>query len=528
MSEYYGRLKESLLDANTVSVTWELVPGRGAHEKAQEQLLLSAEKAAKGGKVHALTITDNPGGHPAISSELLAIEVAKLGIEPLTHFSCKDKNRNELEALLHGLEREGVHNLLIMTGDYTYTGYMGRPKPVFDVDATHLLNLITHMNNGLVIPTRTGAKTLAPAHFFAGGCVSPFKALESEVMTQYYKLEKKLVAGAEFIVSQLGYDARKCHELLLMMRRLGYGHIPLVGNVYVLSLPTARLMNQNRIPGCVVTDRLLAQIAEESAAPDKGKGKRIERAAKMYALLKGMGYAGVHIGGHGLKHEDVVTITEMGEQLTANWRDFIHEFDFPQPDGWYYFEKDPQTGLNTETPVDRSNQRPSKALGFVGFRMLHHTIFDPKGFLFSPMRAFCGAIDGTRWEEPFNRLEHLAKVVTNECRGCGDCAIFDLAYLCPMSQCPKSQRNGPCGGSYDGWCEVYPGKRQCVYVRAYDRLKSYAEEDTLGAYTVPPADANLSQTSSWVNFFMGRDHTAKRLGIQPPSKKKAPRNKPKA
>jgi methylenetetrahydrofolate reductase (NADPH) len=134
------------------------------------------------------------------------------------------------------------------------------------------------------------------------------------------------------------------------------------------------------------------------------------------------------------------------------------------------------------------------------------------------MSGVARAIDGSRLEHLFTRLEHIGKQVTNECLHCGDCALFDVAYLCPMSQCPKGQRNGPCGGSYEGWCEVYPDERQCVYVRAYDRLKHYGEEAEIGERQAPPADWELWRTSSWLNYYMGRDHTAKRLGIGPKEK----------
>ena len=519
MSEYLSKYQESVVDEDTFSVTWELVPGRGAFEKDQEVLIAAAEEAAKGGKVHALTITDNPSGNPAVSAEMLGVEVSRLGIEPLVHFTCKDKNRNQLEALLHGLERASVRNLLVMTGDYTQSGYKGRSKPVFDLDATQLLGLITELNQGLEVPVRRGTKALKPSHFFAGAAISPFKGLESELMGQYYKLQKKLQAGAQFIVTQLGYDARKFHEVVLMMKRLGSADVPLVGNVYVLSRGPARLMNRNGLPGCVVTDELLSVVTEESKAKDRGKAKRLERAAKMYAFMKGMGFAGVHIGGYALRYRDVELIIERGEELAPNWMDVIPEFDFPQPNGWYYFEKDAETGLNTENPVDRTKNPAPWSLNYKMFRILHNSMFQEKGFLFKPMRALSAAIDGTALEGPFTRLEHLGKELTNECMHCGDCGLGDVTYLCPMSQCPKGQRNGPCGGSFEGWCEVYPGEKQCIYVRAYTRLKHYGEEDSLVAYQVPPVDHDLLYTSSWLNFYMGRDHTAKRLGIEPPEKK---------
>jgi methylenetetrahydrofolate reductase (NADPH) len=138
------------------------------------------------------------------------------------------------------------------------------------------------------------------------------------------------------------------------------------------------------------------------------------------------------------------------------------------------------------------------------------------------MRALARSVDGSSLEHAFTRLEHLTKVVTNECLHCGDCALFDAAYLCVTSQCPKGQRNGPCGGSFEGWCEVYPGEKECIYVRAYRRLKSHGQEDSLAAYYVPPADYDLRWTSSWLNYYMGRDHTAQRLGIKPPGMDESP------
>lgn len=511
-----NRFKESLLDKETFSVTWELVPGRGAREKAQESAILAAEQAAKGGKVHALTITDNPGGNPAMLADYLGMEILKLGIEPLVHFTCKDKNRNQMESQLYALDRAEVRNLLVMTGDYTVSGFHGRPKPVFDLDPTHALELIGEMNKGLEIPGLKGSTFHQPSEFFAGAAVSPFKAAEAEQMVQYFKLKKKIAAGAQFVVTQLGYDIRKFHEVLQFMK-LNNLDVPLVGNIYILPYGAAKVMNQNQLPGCVVTDKLLAELDQERTAEDKGVGARLLRAAKMYALMKGLGFAGVHIGGHNIKYEQVEYIIDKGEELFPNWQDLIREFDYPMPGGFYYYEKDEQTGLNTEIPVKR-NELPlddKVGLSYASMRGLHALLFTPDQGLFGMMQKIYTAREGKR----SHGLEHITKVITNDCKDCGDCAILDLAYLCPMSQCPKNQRNGACGGSRDGWCEVYPNERKCVWVRAYARLKKYGEESQLEAYRIPPANWDLYQTSSWSNYYLGKDHSAPLLGIKKPEKK---------
>jgi methylenetetrahydrofolate reductase (NADPH) len=520
----FGRYEFSLHDANTFSVTWELVPGRGAFEKAQFDVIDAATKAAASGRIHALAITDNPGGNPAISAEMLGAEIRRLGIEPLVHLTCKDKNRNQLESMLYGLQRANVRNLLVMSGDYPKAGYGGAPKPVFDLDPITLLGLISELNKGNEVPKPGVKKPLKTTRFFAGVAASPFKALEAEQMGQYYKLRKKLTAGTSFVVSQLGFDARKIQELIQVVKLLGFGNIPVVGNVYLLPLGAAKLMNSNGLPGCVVPDKLLRNVQAEAAGPDKGRAKRIERAAKLYALLKGMGYAGAHIGGLGMTVADLLEVIERGEELSPRWPDFVHEFNYPMENGWYYFERDEKTGLNTMTPVSRE-ALSSAGIAYSTFRMLHHLAFTREGALFGPMRALARMVDGSALESAYTKCEQIIKGLTNDCRHCGDCAMLDLAYLCPISQCPKNQRNGPCGGSFEGWCEAYPNQHKCVYVLAYERLKVHGEDQSLGEDLVPPLNYDLNETSSWINFYLGRDHSAPKLKIETVPRKKNTKKK---
>jgi len=509
-----NRFKQSLLDPNVLSVTLEVVPGRGAREKSQETAIALAEQAAKGGRIHAITITDNPGGNPAILADQLGMDILKQGIEPLVHLTCKDKNRNQLESQLYSMDRAGIRNLLVMTGDYPVSGFQGRPKPVFDIDPTHVLQLIGEMNQGLEYPGIKGTIKHGASDFFSGAAVSPFKGAEAEQMVQYFKLKKKVACGAQFIVTQLGYDARKMHEVLQFMR-LNNLNVPLVGNIYLLPYGAGKLMNANQVPGCVVTDKLLADLEREKGAEDKGVGARLLRAAKMYAMMKGMGFAGVHIGGHGIKYEQVEYILDKGEELAANWMDYVKEFDYPMPNGFYYYQKDEKTGLNTETPTNRQGRPLDAPVDFVYrlSRVVHKLIFEPNHNLYGMMAGISKAADGTGAEKPYHAIEHLAKVMIYDCKDCGDCGLTDVAYSCPMSQCPKNQRNGACGGSFNGWCEVFPNKKKCIYVKAYARLKNFNQEMELDSYHVTPCNWDLYQTSSWINFYLGRDHSAARLNI---------------
>jgi len=49
---------------------------------------------------------------------------------------------------------------------------------------------------------------------------------------------------------------------------------------------------------------------------------------------------------------------------------------------------------------------------------------------------------------------------------CGNCVLSSTGMACPMN-CPKTLRNGPCGGVREnGNCEVKP-EMKCVWVEAW-------------------------------------------------------------
>ncbi len=515
MEQRENKLKRAILDKDSFCVTWEQIPGPGAFEMRQELVLENARKAARGKRICAISIVDNPGGNPAIATEILCSEIRKFGIEPMVHLAFRDRNRNQIESLLFQLAALDIDNLLVLSGDYpSTTGFAGTSKPVFDVDSVNGLQLIKEMNQGLEHDILRKKTKLTPTDFFIGVAINPNKQLEAEVMGQLYKLKKKVTAGADFAISQIGYDVRKLHELKMWLNMQSL-QLPVLTSIQVLTLATARTMNAKRVPGCVVTDKLLGQITEESKAADKGKAARLERASRMFAITKGLGFKGSCISGHNLTYEDVEAIIERGNQLAPYWVDLVKYFDYPQDRGFYYFKKDQDSGLNCGVLAPRT-QKAVRPLIYSISRLLHLTVFEARSPLFKLMVGLTGFISShPSLEKPFHAVEHWIKVILYGCQDCGDCALFDVAYLCPVSQCPKDQRNAPCGGSYEGWCEVYPDEKQCIWVRAYQRLKAQHLEDTMGDIIVPPCNHELRQTSSWINYFLGKDHVSKRKKINP-------------
>lgn len=101
-----------------------------------------------------------------------------------------------------------------------------------------------------------------------------------------------------------------------------------------------------------------------------------------------------------------------------------------------------------------------------------------------------------RLERPVAAIEKRLKSLLFDCQMCGMCALSSTGMSCSMN-CPKSLRNGPCGGvRANGNCEVKPEMR-CVWVAAWEGAQAMA-----GGMTIldiqRPVDNTLKGTSSWL------------------------------
>jgi len=102
-----------------------------------------------------------------------------------------------------------------------------------------------------------------------------------------------------------------------------------------------------------------------------------------------------------------------------------------------------------------------------------------------------------RLERPVAALERSVKGVLFDCRMCGQCVLSSTGMSCPMN-CPKSMRNGPCGGvRANGHCEVRP-EMKCVWqlaVAGSARIRGGGEAIER---LQPPVDRRLTGKSSWL------------------------------
>jgi methylenetetrahydrofolate reductase (NADPH) len=511
-------LRELLGQPARFMVAAEVVTSRGLiTADGGAELLALARALADDPRIDVLSITDNPGGHAMFSPDALGTDMIARGQEVIIHLACKDWNRNALESRGWQLASTGFSNVLALSGDYPVTGHKGLAAPVFDIDSVGLLSLFSEMNAGLR-DERKPDRRLDRTDFFLGCVVTNHKRHEREVMPQYFKLRKKAQAGARFVINQIGWDVRKDDELLRYIRREGLG-LHAIANVYLLSRGAARVFRTGKIPGVVVSDRLLELAERQGASLDKGKAFFLELAAKHVAVARGLGFDGVYLGGHMPAETFGEIVDRAGTFGEGDWREFARELLFPLDGEFYLFEADPESGLSSDV-VSRSyleskqRRRTDLRVPFTYrlSRRMHDTVFAHDAPLFPTARALYGRVEKAPRpvQKAAHAFEQAAKVPLFSCKDCGDCSLSEIAYVCPESQCAKNQRNGPCGGTREGLCEVYDS--ECIWSQAYERLKAYGEEESMLDGPVVVKDNALQGTSAWANTFLGRDHIARQGG----------------
>lgn len=497
----------------------ELVSTRGTLNdvKAVKAREFSIELAGTDA-VDWVSITDNAGGNPMLAPAALGKVLLEKNKEVAIHLSCKDFNRNGLESVAWHLNSEGFHNILALSGDSPIDGHDGQAKPVFDIDSVGLLTLLREMNQGLRVrgPGRQ-MRQLGVTRFFTGAVVNHFKGHENEVVPQYLKLDKKIANGARYIITQIGYDARKMHELRCYMQRQKNGHVPLVGNVYVLNAFVSKIFHSQKIPGVYVSDDLLALATRHGSSADKGRSFFYEFAAKQLAIYRGLGYKAGYLGGvHNYKAVDRILTLEKSF-APDDWKQFAQELNFSHHNEFYMLDKDRESGLSSmELEPDYAaslENRPRRSAGYALSKAFHRLMFT-KGKGLAPLctKLCANAKDPSQGPGWMRGMEHLSKTLLFSCKDCGDCSLPETAFLCPESQCAKNQRNGPCGGTRDGYCEV--SDKRCIWARAYNRHKSDGTELDLLAHVPTLQDQSLRSTSGWANCWLEKDHIAKKKELQ--------------
>jgi homocysteine S-methyltransferase len=200
----------------------------------------------------------------------------QVGMEPILHYCCRDRNLLAMQSDLLGMYAAGLRNILIITGDPPKMGPYPDATAVFDVDAIGLTNMATRLNGGMDIG---GNPIGQPTGWHIGVGVNPGAIdLDHEIR----RFEWKVDAGAEYAITQPVFDVEK---LVSFMDRVKHCRIPVIAGIWPLtSLRNAEFMN-NEVPGASVPPPVMDRM-RKTKTKDEGREEGLAIAREMLAQVR--------------------------------------------------------------------------------------------------------------------------------------------------------------------------------------------------------------------------------------------------
>nr|WP_254935561.1 MULTISPECIES: methylenetetrahydrofolate reductase [unclassified Cyanobium] len=248
-----GLLLQRALASGQPALTAEVMPPRGGDP--------SRSLAAAGvlrGWVHAVNVTDGSRAVMRMSSLALCRLLLDAGIEPVLQLACRDRNRIALQAELLGAHALGVRNLLCLTGDPVRAGDQPGARPVNELEAVRLLQLVQRFNGGQD-PVQ-GELPDGPTDLFAGAAADPQSASWSGLKS---RLLRKKQAGARFVQTQMVMDAEALKRFVGDLA--APLDLPVLAGVFLLKSARNAAFINRVVPGANIPQAVIDRLA---AAPD--------------------------------------------------------------------------------------------------------------------------------------------------------------------------------------------------------------------------------------------------------------------
>lgn len=279
---------ERLLDKGQFTVTAQpLLDG------IQDEKMIRESGRNLSKSVDAIMLPDNQKGRVALSSLAGAVLLSQLGHEAIMHMACRDRNRIALESDLIGAYALGIRNVVCLSGDHSLLGNRPEAKAVYDLDSLQLIALVKRLQDSWPM--------------YVGAVENPFADPEA---FRVARLEKKFMAGADFVLTQVIFDLDRFLQFMERVRARGLqSKGKIIASLMVLN-SGYRIRELARTPGIWIPPSVVESI-------EQGRKEKSRALCREYLrILRGTeGVSGVHILFE--EWEDVVYIME-NEGLVPN------------------------------------------------------------------------------------------------------------------------------------------------------------------------------------------------------------------
>ena len=276
LSGTIGLLLQRALASGQPALTAEVMPPRGGDPSRS----LAAAGSLRGW-VHAVNVTDGSRAVMRMSSLALCRLLLDAGIEPVLQLACRDRNRIALQAELLGAHALGVRNLLCLTGDPVRAGDQPGARPVNELEAVRLLQLVQQFNGGQD-PVQ-GELPDGPTDLFAGAAADPQSASWSGLKS---RLLRKKQAGARFIQTQMVMDSealkRFVGELAAPL------DLPVLAGVFLLKSARNAAFINRVVPGANIPQAVIDRLDGAADPAAEGVAIAAEQVANYLQIAQGV------------------------------------------------------------------------------------------------------------------------------------------------------------------------------------------------------------------------------------------------
>lgn len=295
--------EESLLDriaAGHRVIICELDPPKTL---ALEKYFAGAQALVQAG-CDAITLADNSLAILRVSNLAIgAMLKERFGITPLLHMSCRDRNLLGLQSELLGMAALGMRHVLPLTGDPARVGDHPGAASVYDVNSVQLIAIAKRMNEGF----NHAGRSLSAATQFVVGCT--FNPNSKNLEAQVSRLERKVAAGAQYVMTQPVFDL---HVLDTMARRTQHLGVPIFTGVWPLLSGRQAEFLHNEVPGIVIPEEIRRRMAGVTGHEGSAHGLEIAREISRAALER---FPGIYLITPFLKYSATVQLAAFARGL---------------------------------------------------------------------------------------------------------------------------------------------------------------------------------------------------------------------
>jgi homocysteine S-methyltransferase len=255
--------------------------------------------ALKAAKADAVTMADNSLAVTRMSNLALASLVQhRVGLRPLVHIACRDRNLIGTQSHMMGLDALGIDHVLAVTGDPARFGDLPDSSSVYDLTSFEAIRMIKQLNEGVAF---SGKPLKQRANFVVGAAFNPnVKYLDKAVA----RLERKIESGADYIMTQPVYDS----ELIVRVAE-ATKHLKVPIFIGIMPLASGRNAEylHNEVPGIQLSDEVRRRMAGLEGEAGRAEGVLIAEELLETALRH---FNGIYLITPFMFYEMTVKLTE--------------------------------------------------------------------------------------------------------------------------------------------------------------------------------------------------------------------------